>query len=68
MAGLVELARFPNAMEAMMVKGVLDAAGIGSVIFDHGMNVADSSGWLVPTRVMVLAEDIDAARAELPIL
>lgn len=59
---LVELARFPTGMEAMIVKGMLEAAGIDAVVFDHGMNIADSSGWLVPVRVMVLDEDVDEAR------
>ena len=63
---LVELARFTNAMEAMMVKGRLEAEGIDAVVFDHGMNIADSSGWLVPVRVMVLDDDLEAARAALP--
>lgn len=60
---LVELARYPNAMEAQMVKGLLAADGIDAVLFDHGMNIADSSGWLIPVRVMVLDEDLAAARA-----
>lgn len=64
---LVELAKYPNAMEAAMVKGMLEAEGIDSVLFDHGMNIADSSGWLVPVRVMVLDVDLEAARALLPI-
>ena len=65
---LVELARFTNAMEAMMVKGRLEAEGVDAVVFDHGMNIADSSGWLVPVRVMVLDDDLDAARAVLPVI
>ena len=65
---LVELANYPNAMEAAMVKGLLEAEGIDAVLFDHGMNIADSSGWLVPVRVMVLAEDLDIARGLLPII
>ena len=60
---LVEFGRYTNAMEAMMVKGRLEAEGIDAVVFDHGMNIADSSGWLVPVRVMVLDDDLDAARA-----
>jgi len=64
---LVELASYPNAMEAAMVKGLLEAEGIGAVLFDHGMNIADSSGWLVPVRVMVLDEDLVTARALLPV-
>ncbi len=65
---LVELASYPNAMEAAMVKGLLEAEGIDAVLFDHGMNIADSSGWLVPVRVMVLDEDLHVARALLPII
>lgn len=65
---LVELANYPNAMEAAMVKGLLEAEGIDAVLFDHGMNIADSSGWLVPVRVMVLDSDLEAARALLPII
>jgi hypothetical protein len=64
---LVELASYPNAMEAAMVKGLLESEGIDAVLFDHGMNIADSSGWLVPVRVMVLDDDLDAARTLLPV-
>ena len=63
---LVEFGRFANAMEAMMVKGRLEAEGIDAVVFDHGMNIADSSGWLVPVRVMVLDDDLAIAREILP--
>ena len=63
---LVEFGRFTNAMEAMMVKGRLEAEGIDAVVFDHGMNIADSSGWLVPVRVMVLDDDLAAAKEILP--
>lgn len=60
---LVELASYPNATEAAMVRGLLDAAGIDSVAFDGGMNIADSAGWVIPVRVMVLDEDLAEARA-----
>ncbi len=59
---LVELAQYTNAMEAAIVKGLLETAGIDAVLFDQGMNIADSSGWLVPVRVMVLDDDLDEAR------
>jgi hypothetical protein len=65
---LVELGNYPNAMEAAMVQGLLEAEGIDAVLFDHGMNIADSSGWLVPVRVMVLDDDLEAARALLPVI
>jgi Putative prokaryotic signal transducing protein len=60
---LVELANYPNAMEAAIVKGLLETAGIDAILFDQGMNIADSSGWLVPVRVMVLDEDLTEALA-----
>jgi hypothetical protein len=60
---LVELGNYPNAMEAAMIRARLQADGIDSVAFDGGMNIADGSGWLVPVRVMVLDEDLEAARA-----
>ena len=60
---LVELGRYPNAMEAAIVVGLLEAEGIDAVVFDQGMNIADSSGWLVPARVMVLDLDLAFARA-----
>jgi hypothetical protein len=59
---LVELGSYPNAMEAAMVRGRLQVEGIDSVAFDGGMNIADSAGWVIPVRVMVLDEDLDAAK------
>ena len=59
---LVELARYTNANEASIVRSMLSAYGVESVLFDGGMNIADSSGWLVPVRLMVLDDDLDAAR------
>ena len=63
---LVEFARFTSAAEAAIVKGRLEADGVYAVVFDNGMNLADSSGWLVPVRVMVLDVDLDAARETMP--
>ncbi|CAN5218466.1 hypothetical protein BH09PSE3_BH09PSE3_10060 [soil metagenome] len=60
---LVELGSYPNAMEAAMVRGRLQVEGIDSVAFDGGMNIADSAGWVIPVRVMVLDEDLEAAKA-----
>jgi hypothetical protein len=60
---LVELGSYPNAMEAAMVRGRLQVEGIDSVAFDGGMNIADSAGWVIPVRVMVLDDDLEVARA-----
>lgn len=46
-----------------MVRGLLQVEGIDSVAFDGGMNIADSAGWVIPVRVMVLDEDLEAAKA-----
>lgn len=63
MSTLVELARFPDAMEAAMAAGLLGSHGIEAHVFDGGMNIADSAGFAIPTRLMVRARDEDAARA-----
>lgn len=60
---LVQLGSYPDAMEAAMVRGRLEVEGIDSVAFDCGMNIADSTGWVIPVRVMVLDEDLAAAKA-----
>jgi hypothetical protein len=60
---LVELGSYPNAMEAAMVRGRLQVEGIDSVAFDGGMNIADSAGWVIPVRIMVLDEDLEVAKA-----
>jgi hypothetical protein len=60
---LVELSSYPNAMEAAMVRGRLQVEGIDSVAFDGGMNIADGAGWIIPVRVMVLDDDLEAAKA-----
>lgn len=60
---LVELGSYPNAMEAAMVRGRLQVEGIDSVAFDGGMNIADSAGWVIPVRVMVMDDDLELAKA-----
>lgn len=60
---LVELERFPNGMEAAIVQGRLAAEGIFATCFDAGMNIAESVGIMIPVRVMVHEEDLEAALA-----
>jgi hypothetical protein len=60
---LAELGRYPNNMEAEIIRGRLEAGGIGAVCFDSGMNIADSAAFAIPVRVMVLREDLAAARS-----
>ncbi|MEO1169715.1 MAG: DUF2007 domain-containing protein [Pseudomonadota bacterium] len=60
---LVELAKFSSGAEAAIVHGRLRADGIESVCFDTGMNIAESVGIMIPVRLMVDKDDLDAARA-----
>ncbi len=59
---LVELARYPFAMNAEIAKTFLESHGIGAVVFDSGMNAAESVPIMIQTRVMVLDEDLEEAR------
>jgi hypothetical protein len=60
---LVELARYASFAEAELDRGRLENAGIHAVCFDGGMNIAEGLGLMIPTRLMVLDEDVDEARA-----
>jgi Putative prokaryotic signal transducing protein len=60
---LVELGRYPFAMNAEVVRTFLESHGIGAVVFDSGMNIADSAAFAIPVRLMVLDEDFDEAKA-----
>jgi hypothetical protein len=60
---LAELARYPFAMNAEVARTFLESHGIGAVVFDSGMNIADSAAIAIPVRLMVLDEDVAAARA-----
>jgi hypothetical protein len=62
---LVELGRFARN-EAHMVVGMLEGQGIPAVAFDAGTSIAEGSWLLIPVRVMVDADDLDAACALLP--
>jgi hypothetical protein len=62
---LVELARYPFAMDAEIARTFLESHGIGAVVFDSGMNLADSAAIAIPVRLMVLYEDFEDARAKL---
>jgi hypothetical protein len=60
---LVELARYASAAEASVVQGRLEAAGVPAWCFDSGMNLAEGVPMLFRVRLMVLDDDLDAARA-----
>ncbi len=60
---LVELVRYPMAMNAEIARSFLESHGLGAVVFDSGMNIADSSAFAIPVRLMVLDEDYEEAKA-----
>ena len=60
---LVELERYADPMLAQIVRGRLEAAGFPVFCFDAGTNVAEGAPLAVQARLMVLAEDLDEARA-----
>ena len=59
MSGLVELARFPNKVEADLARLLLESAGLTAIPFDEGMNYV--VGPLMPVRLMVPESDYDEA-------
>jgi Putative prokaryotic signal transducing protein len=60
---LVELARYSMAMNAEIARSFLESHGVGAVVFDSGMNIADSAAFAIPVRLMVLDEDYEEAKA-----
>lgn len=58
---LVELGRF-NRQEAFIIQGRLEDESIPSFVFDAGASIADGSYLLIPVRVMVDEDDVEAAR------
>lgn len=63
MSGLVEIARYPNRVEADLARLYLEGEGIGAVLFDADIN--NVFGWfyalMLPVRLMVLDEDLAEA-------
>lgn len=60
---LAELSRYPFAMNAEIARSYLESHGIGAVVFDSGMNIADSAAIAIPVRLMVLEEDLETAKS-----
>ena len=63
---LAELGRFPR-VEAQIIVGRLESEGVPAVAFDGEASIADGSWLLIPVRVMVDEDDLDAARAILDV-
>ncbi|MGK6318666.1 DUF2007 domain-containing protein [Sphingomonas sp. DT-204] len=58
---LVELGRYDRNLAHLLV-GRLESEGIPAVAFDGGASIADGSWLLIPVRVMVDEDDLEAAR------
>ena len=61
-SGMKELIRTNDAVLISFVESLLKDAGIGCLVADQNMSVLDGSIGILPRRVMVLEEDMDAAR------
>jgi len=58
---LVEAAQFNSRIEADLARLYLNSEGVQAVLFDTEINYF-YGGLFVPVRLMVLDEDLDAAR------
>ncbi|MFD1787337.1 DUF2007 domain-containing protein [Sphingomonas floccifaciens] len=58
---LVELVRVDRNL-ANIIVGRLESEGIPALAFDGGSSIADGSWLLIPVRVMVDSDDLEAAR------
>jgi hypothetical protein len=61
-SGLVEAATFTTRVEADLARLYLESEGIEALLFDTGVNYF-YGGLFLPVRLMVLDEDVEAARA-----
>lgn len=59
---LAELGRYDRNLANILV-GRLESEGIPAIAFDGGASIADGSWLLIPVRVMVDEDDLDAAQA-----
>jgi hypothetical protein len=59
---LVEAARYFTRFEASLAKARLEAAGIPCFLFDMEMNWGGADLGVVPARLMVDDDDLEAAR------
>jgi hypothetical protein len=60
-SGLVEAASFNSRIDADLARLHLESEGIGAVLFDTEINYF-YGGLFLPVRLMVLDEDLEAAR------
>ena len=61
MSGLVEAASFNSRIEADLARLYLESEGVDAILFDAEIN-SSYGGLFMPVRLMVLEEDLEAAR------
>lgn len=61
MVSLTEFGLYHDRFEAEIIRGRLRAGGLEAVIFDGGFGAAYGNAF--PVRLMVLEEELEAARA-----
>jgi hypothetical protein len=59
---LLELVRTNDAVLISRIEALLDDCGIGYFVADTHMSILDGSIGVFPRRILVLAEDLAAAR------
>ena len=59
---MVELGRYDRNL-AHIIVGRLDSEGIDAIAFDGETSIGDGSYLLIPVRVMVDRDDLEAAQA-----
>ena len=57
-----ELIRTNDAVVISFVESLLKDAGIGSLVADQNMSVLDGSVGILPRRILVLDDKLEAAR------
>ena len=62
MTDVVEAARYVTRVEADLARLYLESEGVDAILFDTEINYF-YGGLFLPVRLMVLDEDVDAARA-----
>ena len=59
---MIELIRTNDAVIISFVESLLRDAGIGCFVADQNMSVLDGSIGILPRRIMVADDEVDAAR------
>ena len=58
-----EILKSNNPVDLSYAQAVLKDAGIGSVVFDDQMSVMDGSMVILPRRLMIADDDLEAAKS-----